>query len=26
LRNGASDHELRELFLEAVQNRKPYWS
>jgi cyclic pyranopterin phosphate synthase len=26
LRNGASDHELRQLFLEAVQNRRPYWS
>jgi cyclic pyranopterin phosphate synthase len=26
LRNGASDNELRELFLKAVQNRKPYWS
>lgn len=26
LRNGASDHELRGLFLEAVHNRKPYWS
>ncbi len=26
LRNGASDNALRELFLKAVQNRKPYWS
>jgi cyclic pyranopterin phosphate synthase len=26
LRNGASDDELKQLFLEAVQNRKPYWS
>ena len=26
LRSGASDRELRELFLEAVKNRKPYWS
>jgi cyclic pyranopterin phosphate synthase len=26
LRSGATGHELRELFLEAVSNRKPYWS
>ena len=26
IRNGASDRELKGLFLEAVSNRRPYWS
>ena len=26
LRHGAADHQLKELFLEAIRRRKPYWS
>ena len=26
LRNGASDRDLRELFMRAIANRRPYWS
>jgi cyclic pyranopterin phosphate synthase len=26
MRNGASSHQLRALFLKAIENRKPYWS